>query len=90
MKFRRTPRTSCDSQKKILNASRFSSNGNTENDEGFINDYRSDTITNKGLGTPKITKLETPSSARFRSRVNRTHGSTSQYVSPKKKLNFDR
>ena len=89
MKFRRTPRTSCDSRKHILNTSRCTSNENIENDGSFCNDYRSDTITNKGLGTPKITKLETPSSARFRSRVSRTQGSTSHYVSPKKKLNFD-
>ena len=43
-----------------------------------------------GAGTPKVTKLETPSSGRFRSRLNKSNGSTSQYVSPKKKLNFDK
>ena len=45
---------------------------------------------NSEYGTPKVTKLETPSSARFRSRLNRSQGSASQFVSPKKKLNFDK
>ena len=62
--------------------SRYTSNCNPSCSNTIISNSIIDTPNSNGQCT-------TPSSVRFRSRISTAKGSTSHYVSPKKKLNFD-
>ena len=72
---------------------------NTSNDADssfnvqFASNYRHSCpgklLLNNEPGTPKVKRKYTPSSVRFRSRMSTAKGTTKNYTSPKKRLNFD-
>ena len=55
--YRSTPLSSRSSLKNPHNTTQ----SNSENDGSFCYNCSSDAVTSNGLGTPKVTKLETPS-----------------------------